>query len=321
MSVTLLWGEDDFRLEKALINLREKTLGNERSPLNYRTLSEPSTMELLEAIQTTPMMFGNLLIEVNARKLFMKTTRPASSDENIGKINDALEHLPPSITVVFVCNIPKGDNKKVDGTFNLVKTIKKFGEVKEFQPFRSYQTKELSEWIRQTAKQKNIDIKNDAVTELLTSVGEDLRRLDSELDKLELLVYPNKTVTKKDVASLGISHENIFNFADVWLSGNKAEALIELNKLLEKEPPLRIMAILNTTIKRWLKLKIESKNNSYDELGKIFGMHPFRAQKEVEKLGARSVEQLAQMQKKLTETEFKIKSGKLEATLAMEMML
>lgn len=321
MGVKLLWGEDDFRLEKALITLRSQTLGDERSPLNYRQLNNPTPLELLEAIQTTPMMFGNLLIEVHSKKFFIKGTRPTSGDEVVDKINDAIEHLPPTITVIFVCVIPKGENKKADGTFKIVKTIKKVGEVLEFQTFKSYQTKELSEWIRKTAKEKKIDIKNDAVTELLNSVGEDLRRLDSELDKLQLLIYPEKTITKKDVASLGISHENIFNFADVWVAGNKQKAIIELNKLLEKEPPLRIMAILNTTVKRWLKLKIESTNCSYDELGRKLGMHPFRAQKELEKLQSKSIKELAQMQKQLTETEFKIKSGKLEAALAMELML
>ena len=322
MGVYLLWGEDDFRLEKALISLRSKVLGDEISPLNHRVLNNPDMNILLENIQTTGMMFGNLLIEVHSKNLFLRTKEKSESKSDyIDKIIDTLEYLPQAVSVVFVCQIEKGANKKVDGASKIVKAIKKIGEVIEFQTFKSYQTKELLEWINRNVKEKNLTIRPDAANELLLSVGEDLRRLDSEINKLELLAYPEKTITKKMVAELGLSCDNIFTFADVLISANKGQSYLELNKLLEKDEPLRIMGFLQSTIRKWLVLKVDAKNMSQLEISKKHNMHEFRVKKELEKLAKVSINDLISLQRKITETEFKIKSGKLEPKLALELML
>lgn len=321
MGVYLLWGEDDFRLEKALISLRSKILGDDISPLNHRVLNNPDMNILLENIQTTGMMFGNLLIEVHSKNLFLRTKEKDESKGDIDKVIDALEYLPPTVSVVFICQIDKGANKKVDGASKIVKALKKIGEVIEFQPFKSWDTKKLLEWINENAKEKKLSIKSDAANELLISVGEDLRRLDSEINKLELLAYPEKTITKKMVDALGLSCDNIFTFADVLISGNKQQSYIELNKLLEKDEPLRVLGFLQSTIRRWLVLKVDSKNMSKFEISKKHNMHEFRVQKELEKLSCVSINDLISLQKRITETEFKIKSGKLEKKLALELML
>lgn len=321
MGVYLLWGEDDFRLEKALISLRTKVLGDDISPLNHRVLNNPDMNILLENIQTTGMMFGNLLIEVHSKNLFLRTKEKDESKGDIDKVIDALEYLPSTVSVAFICQIDKGANKKVDGASKIVKALKKIGEVIEFQPFKSWDTKKLIEWINENAKEKKLSIKSDAANELLISVGEDLRRLDSEINKLELLAYPEKTITKKMVDALGLSCDNIFTFADVLISGNKQQSYIELNKLLEKDEPLRVLGFLQSTIRRWLVLKVDSKNMSNFEISKKHNMHEFRVQKELEKLSRVSVNDLIFLQKRITETEFKIKSGKLEKKLALELML
>ncbi|MEI8377249.1 MAG: DNA polymerase III subunit delta [bacterium] len=322
MGVYLLWGEDDFRLEKALISLRLKILGSDISPLNHRVLNNPDLNILLENIQTTGMMFGNLLIEADSKNLFLRTKEKVEvKSDYIDKIIDALEYLPTTVSVIFVSKIDKGSNKKVDGASKIVKAIKKIGEVQEFQQFKSYETKKLIEWINQNVKEKNLFIKSDAADELLLSVGEDLRRLDAEIDKLELLAYPEKTITKKMVAELGLSCDNIFTFADVLVSGNKEQSYIELNNLLEKDEPLKILAVLQTTLRNWLKLKIDSKTLSYFEIGQSLGKKEFWVQKQLEKLSVVSINDLISLQKKITETEFKIKTGKLEKKLALELML
>jgi DNA polymerase-3 subunit delta len=321
MSVYLLWVEDDFRLEKALKDLRKKIIGDETSPLNHRVLKNPDPKILLENIQTTGMMFGNLLIEIHSKKLFVRTKEKEIAKEDTDKIIDVLEALPQSVSVIFICNIDKGTGKKVDGASKIVKSLKKIGEVIEFKSFRSYDTKDVCAWIVENAKEKGLVIRSDAAMELFIGVGEDLRRLDSEIDKLELLVYPEKTITKKMVEALGLSTDNIFTFAEVLVSKNKSKSYAELGKLLEKDEPLRILAFLQSAFNKWILLKSDAKNMSYFEISKKHNMHEYRVQKELEKLASMSLDELILMQKKLTDTEFKIKSGKVPGKLAMEIMI
>ena len=230
MSIYLLWGEDDFRLEKELFSLRKKILPDEISPLNYRKLDNPNNQILLENIQTTGMMFGNLLIEVHSNKLFLRTSPDKKENENenkkefILKLLDVLEFLPPSVHVIFVCKIPKNTGKKIDGASKIIKEMKKFAQIQEFQPFKPWEDKKIIEWIINTAKEKNLIIKPDAANQLFQDVGSELRQLDNELNKLELVIYPNNTITKEIVKKLCLSHENIFMFTDTWLEGNKIKS-------------------------------------------------------------------------------------------------
>lgn len=321
MGVYLLWGEDDFRLEKALLSLRSKVLGEDISPLNHRVLKTPDAQTLLENIQTTGMMFGNLLIEVHSRNLFMRTKEKEVSKEDIDRLVDALEYLAPTVSVVFVCQIEKGANKKIDGASKIVKSLKKIGEVVEFQTFKSYQTKDISDWIIQNAKEKGLVLRPDAAAELHFGVGEDLRRIDSEISKLELLAYPEKTITKKYVDALGLNCENIFTFADFLAKNNKQKAQLELAKLLDKDEPLRILGFLQSTVRKWIAYKMDLRSMSCLEMSKKHNIHEFRLKKELEKIASMSVENLIDLQKNITTTEFKIKSGKLEPKLALEMMI
>ncbi len=322
MSIHLLWGEDDFRLEKALVSLRHKVLGDDISPLNYRVLKNPDANILLENIQTTGMMFGNLLIEIHSKALFLRTKEEGNfKGDFTDKIIETLEYLPSTVSVIFVCQIEKGKNKKIDGASKIVKAIKKFGEIIEFQPFKSYETAKFIDWIGENAKEKGLTIKKDAAEELLTCAGEDLRKLDSEISKLELLVYPEKNITKKFVDALGLSCDNVFTFADVLISKDKCKSQIELAKLLDKDEPLRILAFLQSAVKKWVAMKIDAKTLSCFEIGKKLNRHEYWVKQELKKLASVSIEDLIELQKNLTETEFKIKSGKLQSKLAMEMMI
>lgn len=328
MSVYLLWGEDDFRLEKALISLRSKVLGDEISPLNHRILDNPDLNILIENIQTTGMMFGNLLIEVHSKSLFIRskekedeTDEKKSKSEFIDKIIDTLGYLSPSVSVVFVCEIQKGSKKKVDGASKIVKAIKKIGEVMEFQSFKSYETQKLLEWIKQNVNEKKLSIRPDAAEELLISVGEDLRQLDNEINKLELLAFPEKTITKKMVTDLGLSCDNIFTFADLLISNDKQKTYEELDKLLQKDDPLKILGFLQSTIRQWLNIKIDSKTMSNFEISKKINKHEYIVKLSIQKLSKVSIDDLIELQKLLTQTEFKIKQGKLEKKLALELMI
>lgn len=333
MSIYLLWGEDDFRLEKALLNLRAKILGDDISPLNHRLIKssdktpnkDPDIRIVLENIQTTGMMFGNLLIEIHAESLFVRKKEDEEGSvfkkEFVDKIAETLEYLPPTVSVVFVCKTEKGKNKKIDGTSKIVKTIKKIGEIIEFQPFKSWETDKFVGWINENAKEKSLTMRPDAVQELLTCTGDDLRRLDSEISRLELLAYPEKIITKKLVNDLGLSCDNIFTFADVLISKNKQKARIELAKLLDKDEPLRVLGFLQSAVRQKLLMKIDAKTLSNFEISKKLNKHEYWVKKELEKLAKTSVEDLINLQKSITDTEFKIKTGKLEKKMALEMMV
>ncbi|HIZ27780.1 MAG TPA: DNA polymerase III subunit delta [Candidatus Adamsella sp.] len=325
MPVYLYWGEEDFNIDKAVRNLRENILDDSLAGLNHKIL-KPNKLDIksiLEELQAVPMMFGNFLLEIYTPDLFLRgTNKPSSSDKIMQSLFDTLENLVPNFHALFVCKIPRGANKKIDSSSKLVKLIQSTGEVREFPMLKSYQTDKLISWINQTCKEKEIKINKDAAEELLFLKGDELRLLDNELDKLKLLVYPNTSITKKDVLSFSGNNENVFFFADCILKNDRKSTLSELRKLTQKEHPLKILAVLQSVIKRWLRIKIESmQKKSPQEISKIVNLHEFVVKQDMEKLKKVNLNYLVAIREALTDIEYNIKSGKLSDEIAFDMIL
>ena len=322
MPVLLYWGEEEFNLQNAVQDLRNKVINPEWALLSHKVLNEPELPELVNTLQTLPMAFGNLLIEIKSTNLFLRGSKKASSSDKLMiKLMDIIENINDNIYVLFVCQIPRDSGKKVDSALKLTTTIQKIGKVEEFSAFKFYQERELVSWISQRASTKEVKITQDAALILLQNTGSELRRLDSELEKLKLSVSPKKTIGKEDVLALCATHENIFSLADYWVQGNKSRAIIELHKLFEKDHPLKIIATLHTIVRKWLRIKIESKTKNSFEISQAINIHKFVIEQDIKKLQKISVEELIELRDKLIQAEYKIKTGELEAVLSLELAI
>ena len=153
-----------------------------------------------------------------------------------------------------------------------------------------------------------MSLKDDALELLIQHIGNNLREFDGELDKLKLLAYPEKTVTKKMVEEIAISNEDLFNLADLIMVNKKDLALLEFKKLLDKKHPLEILSALQTMIRRWIILKTKSNLPTF-ELSKLTGQHEFVVKQTLQKLKNTKVADLVKLQQNLFETEYKLKSA------------
>ena len=104
---------------------------------------------------------------------------------------------------MFVVRLPRNENKKLDSRRKLYKIIAKYN-TKEFPTFKTYKTAEIAGWIKNHAKSKGIVLNDDALSFLIEHIGNNLREFNTELDKLKLIAYPEKTVTVKMVQDICI---------------------------------------------------------------------------------------------------------------------
>lgn len=322
MPVLLYWGEEEFNLENAVKELRKKIIDPGFSTLSHKVLNEPDIKKLIESIRTLPMMLGNLLIEVRTSTLFFRGKRTISTtDPLMQKLIDAIERLDSRVHLLFIAPVERESGKKIDSTMKLVKTIQKTGEITEFPAFKFYQEDRVINWIIKHASGKSLKINKDAASSLLQDIGPDLRKLDLELDKLGTKVHPEKTISIGDVKEVSSTNENVFLFAEHWLKNDTAQAICELNKLFDKNNPLKIAATLQTLTRRWLKIKIESKTKKAFDIAKIVNLPPFIVEKEIEKLRKIPEERLFRLRENLKNTEYRIKSGELPPETAMELLI
>ena len=303
--IYFFYGEEEFNISNEIGKLK-KTLDKNFLEMSFKTYDNPKFPDLIAILRTQPMMFGKMLIVINCLNYFSKTF----DDKEIKQISDALENNPDTLDIVFVAQLPRDEGKKLDSRKKFFKLLKNYN-AQEFPTIPTYKTAELEGWVQKQARSKKIKLDNNAITTLIAQVGNNLRQLDGELEKLALLAYPKDLITKNMVQEICISNEDLFAFSDYLMQNEKDKALLEYRKLLDKKHPLEILATLQTMLRRWIILKSKSSECSPLELSRLTGQHEYVVKLTLQKLKKTSLKDLVHLKQRLTDTEYKIKSGQL----------
>ena len=305
MAVYFFYGDEDFNIDLELEKMKSK-LNQDFISMNFQAFDNPEYPELITALRSQPMMFGNMLVAINAEKYFL-SNKNFFNDSELTDIEDALKNNPETLDIVFTLKLPREENKKPDSRKKLYKILNQFN-TKEFPAFKTYKTAEIANWIKQRAKKKEIILNDDAINLLIENIGNNLREFDEELNKLKLLAYPEKIVTKKMVEEIVISNQDLFNLAELIMTNRKDMALLEFKKLLDKKHPLEILSALQTMIRKWIILKTKANLPSF-ELSKLTGQHEFVVKQTLQKLKSTKASDLVKLKENLFEVEYKIKSA------------
>lgn len=303
--IYFFYGDEDYNIEIEIKKLKKKLLDKNFASMNFRTANNPNFPDLISLLRTQPMMFGNMMVVINIEDYFSKTFEDSQLDE----ITNALKNNVDSLCIIFTAILPRNENKKIDSRKKIYKIITKYAQSQELPTFKTYKIEDISNWINKESKKHDITLEKDAILTLIEQVGNNLRKLAKELEKLKLLAYPESKITKKMVKEICISNEDLFSFADFLLKGDKGHALLEFQKLLDKKHPLEILSALQTMLRKWIIIKSKSREKSLFEISKLVGQHEFVVKTTLEKMKDTSLRDLVSLKQNLTQAEYKIKSG------------
>lgn len=303
MAVYFFYGEEDFNIEQEIEKLK-KGLDKNFLEMSFKTYDNPKFPDLISILRTQPMMFGKMLVVINCLDYFSKTF----DDKEMKQIAEALEENNDNLDIVFVAQLKRDEGKKLDSRKKFFKTLSKYN-AQEFAVIPTYKTAELEGWIIKQAKAKKLKMDTGAATAMISQIGNNLRQLDTELDKLQLMAYPQNVVTPDMIKEICISNEDLFAFSDYLLEGKKDLALREYRKLLEKKYCMEIVSTLQTMLRRWIILKAKSSECTPMELSRLTGQHEYVVKLTLQKLKKTNLKDLVKLKQNITEAEFKIKSG------------
>jgi DNA polymerase-3 subunit delta len=126
--------------------------------------------------------------------------KEAQQMKQIEMLHSYIEN-PLSSTILVVGH----KDKKLDGRSSLAKVIKKKGEYVESKKMYDNQ---LPEWTRSMVHAKGFEIKPQALQLLIDHIGNDLNRLENEVEKAALNLDTKKTIDENDIEKyVGISKE------------------------------------------------------------------------------------------------------------------
>ena len=305
MAVYFFYGDEEFNIEQEVFKLK-KGLDKNFLEMSFKTYDNPKFADLILILRSQPMMFGKMLIVIKCNDYFTGSF----DDKEIKQIEEALEDNNENLDIVFIAELPRNENKKLDSRRKIFKVLSKYN-MKEFATIPTYKTAELEACIKKLAKTKDLTIGTDACTAMITQVGNNLREINGELDKLKLFIHPEKQITKKMVQDLCISNEDLFALSDCLMQGEKDKALLEYRKLLEKKFYLEILAALQTIIRKWILLKAKASQSTYQELSRLTGQHEYVVKLNLQKLKNTSLKDLVKLKQNLTDIEYQVKAGQV----------
>ena len=318
MGIYFFYGDEDYLIDKEILKHKSKLDAN-FSAMNYVVHDSLSFPELTNVLRSQPMMFGKMIIVINTHKLMSEANKRTSllsvslEDQQLKEIESALDgnvqNFNDSLDIFFVEKYEKDDKKKKPDTRRKIFKILSKYNTKEFSSIPVYKVNELTAVINDMAKDRGLKILADASGLLIDNKGNNLREFELELDKLLIFAYPEKTITKSMVAEICDSNQDLFNLTDFILAQNYGRAILELRKLLETNYPLKILATLQTILKKWIYIKLYSGKKSYKDIGQKVGMHEYVVQKTLEKMKNVKLKSLVDLKLNITNAEYRIKTG------------
>jgi DNA polymerase-3 subunit delta len=197
--------------------------------------------------------------------------KEAQQMKDIEKLEGYLEH-PLSSTLFVVCY----KDKKVDGRTNFSKLLKKKGEILTTKKLYDNQ---LPDWTKDMIKAKGYDVTPQALRLLLDHIGNDLNRIENEVDKVWLNLGVTKLIDEEAVEKfVGISKEfNVFELQDAIARKDfpKAIRIIQYFSSNPKAAPIQMIlpALYNFFSKLYIMYSLESKDER--TAASALGVNPF----------------------------------------------
>jgi len=260
----LLYGADEFRLERTLSEMKGLLVPEPSQDLNLETFygDDADPGEIINRACSLPFMAKNRLIIVRRTEDFPK--------ERLETFMPYLERPSESTCLVFISSKP--DFKRA-----FYKAFRAAGRAVGFEALRE---KDVLSWIRGMAKEMGLKIDGQTCAYLYQIVGNNTRALYGELEKLHLRYGGRAGMDEAKALVIHSRIYTIFELMDQISAKNCAGALSLLNRFLEEEDkrggPLRVLGMLNRQVKMLLGTKtVLKRGGGPKEVAKRLGTAHF----------------------------------------------
>lgn len=312
----ILHGEDSFSLDQEVAAMRARMGDDVNAELNTSTYDGAvvSAAEILNAARSYPFLSDKRLILV--RDMLGWITRKGAGETGKKAVEDiatAVPDLPEWTRLVFIEREALSDSNKL---LKLARELPN-GFERAFAP-----PKDSTDWIIRRARDAyQTAIEPQAAQALASIVGGDLRRADSEVDKLASYVAGGRPISEADVALLTpyAAEAGIFELVDAMAEGRSQRALSLLHRLLlqEDEDPFKTYGM----IVRQFRLLLIAKEKALTGGDMTLPGVKYKADKFFKQARVFSIAELEHIVRALHDYDFQMKTGQIKAELALDLLI
>lgn len=257
-------GEETYYIDLFTDLLEKNVLNEDEKSFNQTILygKDSSIDEIISVSKRYPVMSKYQLIIV-------KEAQDLSS-----KIDDLISYLlNPMLSTILVINFKY---KSIDKRKKIYKAILKFGLVFESKKLFENQ---ISTWISDQLKLNEYSIEFKASQMLVEYLGNDLKMIDNQLNKLKILKPKGNKITAELIEqNIGISKDyNVFEFRNAIGSGDLTKALRIADYFSCNTKSYPIPYVLGSVFNYFLQIfQLNSlKNKSDNNISSLLGINRY----------------------------------------------
>ncbi|MGP4061648.1 DNA polymerase III subunit delta [Halobacillus sp. H74] len=317
--VYLLYGEESYLIQENKNKIIKQTLKKEDREFNVSQydLEEVPVEDVVTDAETFPFL-GDGKVVIAFHPVFLKAKPDKLSFEH--DVEALLEYIqnPAEYTVLVIV----APYEKLDERKKVFKQLKKHGEVINCQPVKEW---DIDKWIQTLANELHITVPEE-IHELFTQeIGANLMALRKEMEKLALNVGEGGVVTK-ELAEQLLSHSaeaSGLKLVDAVMEKDLGRA-IRIYKDLEKlnEEPIALTALLASQFRIINQAKVlKQKGYAQNQMKGYIKAHPYVIKMAMKRERFFTNQELNQIIEQLAETDYTLKQGRMEKSLAFEMLL
>jgi DNA polymerase-3 subunit delta len=304
--VYLLFGAETYLRDLAAKTIVDLAMGDsslrEFNEIEH-SLSESKIQYALSDAEQLPMASArrsvkitNVIVSANAKKDNIK-----EEDEEI--LTRFLQRPVETSIVIFVAD-------ELDKRRKISKLLLDNCFAVEFPALND---NDLIAWAKTKLKEQNMAADENALRLLVGLVGNNLRRLTNEIEKLIVAALPDSLITYELVESLVPNSRELSNFdlTDYLLSKNKKQALHVLKKILDDgAEPLMLLGLIASNFHRlFLSKELMRQGVERNEVARIMRL-PFNKQEDFLATARRADEKtLSLIMRKIAQTDIAIKTS------------
>ncbi len=188
----------------------------------------------------------------------------------------------------------------------------------------------LMAWAKDKLKEHGASADDKALRQLVALVGNDVRRLTNEIEKVTTAALPDKIITFALVESLVSNAREISNFdlADYMIAKNRSKSLQTLKKILDDgAEPLMLLGLIGYNFHRlFLARELMIQGVERREVARVMRLHPSKQEDFLATARRTEAARFSQIMQKIAETDVAIKTsrgggGNAGARLQIEMLV
>ncbi|HEY1351946.1 MAG TPA: DNA polymerase III subunit delta [Ktedonobacteraceae bacterium] len=183
----------------------------------------------------------------------------------------------------------------------------------------------LESWIKKRVQGMGVKISAEAVTLLADFIGNQLRLLANELEKLATYVGAGKMIEADHVRLLSaeVQAARVFDLTDALAQRNRTRALNLLHDLLaDGQHPLALLPLITSQVRNLLLVKeLAASGLRAAQIAAAIGAPPFVVEKALRNVGKFSNTQLEKTYRRLLETDAALKRSRLTPEMALDFLV